>query len=222
MPRPRSTLSTADLQAARPDSLRILHYPHPALRTRALPIPTTHNDQQPALHPIVAEVANRMIHLMQNAPGIGLAAPQVGLPWRLFVAHVPKPKPNTPEAEELANDPDAQQLLAQGIQLYTDQPTVYINPTITAYSKDLQPYEEGCLSLPDIHGTVRRPSTCTINATNLDAQPLTQTATGLLARCWQHELDHLDAILITDKFSLLDKRKAKRDLQALEHAAEPL
>ena len=89
----------------------------------------------------VRAVALRMIELMHEAPGIGLAAPQVGIPWRLFVAHVPKG--DWPE-EEHPN--------------FMDDPRVYVNPVISDPEPPLEPYEEGCLSLPQIHGDVLRPA----------------------------------------------------------------
>lgn len=209
MPPSNQTPTFADTANTDPNTLTILHYPHPALRTKALPLPPTPDDT-------VRAVAQRMIQLMIDAPGIGLAAPQVGLPWRMFVAHVPAPAPGSDDAAQLANDPNIQAILDAGVQLFTNEPTVYINPTITEYSRDLEPYEEGCLSLPHITGHVRRPSTCTINALDAHGNPFTHRATDLLARCWQHEQDHLDAVLITDKFSPLDRRRAKRELEHLE------
>lgn len=145
-------------------------------------------------------MADRMIALMFEAEGIGLAAPQVGLPWRLFVAHVPANQERSPTADP----PTA-----------TPTPTVYINPEIVELSRDLEGEEEGCLSLPDIRGEVRRPSRAVIRALNRSGEAFTARAGGLLARCWQHEVDHLDGVLIIDRMTekaRLRNRAAVRDL----------
>jgi peptide deformylase len=142
-----------------------------------------------------------MVELMRKEEGIGLAAPQVGLPWRLFIADVPPTDGRSAEADP----PTA----TQGVQ-------VYINPRLAAPTGAPEAAEEGCLSLPDIRGEVIRPPMITISAINLEGQPFTRTAAGLLARCWQHEMDHLDGTLIIDKFtqmSRLKNRSAIRDLE---------
>ncbi|MCA9302977.1 MAG: peptide deformylase, partial [Phycisphaerales bacterium] len=113
--------------AVDPSKLRIELYPTEILRTKAPP--TELSDELRA-------VAERMIELMHAAEGIGLAAPQVGLSWRLFVAHVPPPA-STEEDE----DPDE---LAPSS---CPEPQAFLNPEIIEYSKDLEPYDEGCLSL---------------------------------------------------------------------------
>lgn len=179
-------------------TLTIVHYPHPALREKARPVES--------VTPEVRAVALRMIKLMQEAEGIGLAAPQVGLPWRLFVVHVPE----DPEEERSASaDPATATLL----------PTVYINPVITDPSGPVEPYEEGCLSLPNITGEVLRPPVVTITATDPEGNRFTHRAGGLLARCFQHELDHLDGVLILDRMSQVSRLKARRAIKDLERSA---
>jgi peptide deformylase len=176
-------------------SLSILHYPARVLRRKAEPVAEITTE--------LRAVAARMIDLMRDAEGVGLAGPQVGVPWRIFVAHVPPLEGRSPEA----SPPTA-----------TAAPVVYINPTITDPAGGLEPFEEGCLSLPDIRGEVLRPPIVTIRATGLDGQPIVQTAGGLLARCWQHEVDHLDGVLIIDKMtqmSRLKNRLAIKDLEAM-------
>src|SRR5205085_1951836 len=130
--------------------------------------------------------------LMREAEGIGLAAPQVGIPWRLFVAHVPPGESRTPESDP----PTA-----------TTDPVVYVNPVLSAPAGPLDPFEEGCLSLPEVTGEVLRPAQITINATDLEGRPFTRSGAGLLARCWQHETDHLDGILIIDRMTQLSRLK---------------
>lgn len=179
-----------------PANLTIAYYPDPILRRRASEVPEVNGE--------VRAVAARMIELMFEADGIGLAAPQVGLSWRLFVAHVPA----TDDRSATSDPPTA-----------TAEPTVYINPVLSAPLGDLVPYEEGCLSLPDIRGDVRRPEHITITATNLKCERFTATAAGLLARCWQHEADHLDGVLILDKMSQMSRLKNRSAVRQLEREA---
>ena len=180
-----------------PLSLTIVHYPAEVLRRKAQPVAR--------VSPEVRAVAARMIALMNDADGIGLAAPQVGLSWRLFVADVPENK----DRSAAADPPSA-----------TRGPVVYVNPRFSHASNDLEPFEEGCLSLPDITGDVLRPSTITITATDLEGNQFSQTATGLLARCWQHEVDHLDGVLIIDRMTQLFRMKNKAAIRDLEREAE--
>ncbi len=157
----------------------------------------------------VRAVAERMIELMRAAPGIGLAAPQVGLPWRMFVVEVATDDEGADPGRDARADPPSATL----------GPEVYINPLLSGYSRDLVPMSEGCLSLPDIEGEVRRPSGVTIEATGLDGQRFTREGAGLLARVWQHEFDHLDGVLIIDKMTPADRRKNKSLVKQLEAQA---
>lgn len=184
---------TPDTVNIDPRLLHILTYPDPSLRQKAGPVG--------AVDDHVRAVAIRMIELMHEAEGIGLAAPQVGLPWRLFVAYVP-------EGEGRSADSDPAEAMRE--------PVVYINPRITALEGDLEPSEEGCLSLPDITGEVRRPPGATIEALDLDGERFTARAHGLLARCWQHENDHLDGVLIIDRMTQLSRMKNRTAVRALE------
>lgn len=175
----------------RPETLRIRTYPAPILRERADEVDPT---------PAVLAVADRMIEMMRSAQGIGLAATQVGLRWRVFVADVP------PDHESPPSDPPEA----------TDGPEVYINPVVEAATGDETLMEEGCLSLPGIRGvTIRRP-TCTISYTTPAGERITRTAAGLLARCWQHEIDHLDGILIMDRMTEEALARIKGQLRALD------
>ncbi len=192
-------LYTAEMDVD-PGSLGIVTYPHPSLREPGREIVEVDDT--------VRAVAGRMIELMFEAEGIGLAAPQVGLPWRLFVAHVPENE----EDRWLGDDPATA----------TAEPVVYINPRLGDFSRDLVPFEEGCLSLPNITGEVRRPSEATIDALDLRGAPFTARGRGLLARCWQHECDHLDGTLIIDKMTHLSKAKARSAVKELERGAAAL
>jgi len=150
-----------------------------------------------------------MIKLMHDAPGIGLAAPQVGLLWRLFVADV------SPDDER--SDPQAD---PKGPVEATDGPRVYINPVLSKPQGLKELMEEGCLSLPGIFADVLRPPIVTMTYTDISGNRISQRAAGLLARCWQHEADHLDGVLILDRMSKPDRLRIKPKLEKLEKAAQ--
>jgi peptide deformylase len=180
-----------------PSSLRLRTFPDPVLRRRGADVPVVDDE--------VRAVARRMIELMFEAEGIGLAAPQVGVSWRMFVAHVP-------EAEDRS--------VADVPATATAHPVVYINPVVSEFSRDLAPYDEGCLSLPEITGDVRRPSQATITAVGIDGQRFSVRGAGLLARCWQHELDHLDGVLIIDRMTPGSRLRNRAAVRRLEQDAE--
>ena len=163
------------------DGLHIVFYPHPSLRVKAKDIEQVDDT--------VRAVAAKMLELMHEARGIGLAAPQVNLPWRLFVANVPD---------------------------QTDGDRVYINPVLTDPQGPVEREEEGCLSLPDIRGDITRPGGITITALDLEGREFTETADDLLARCWQHETDHLDGKLIIDRMNRMDRLANRRKIKQLE------
>ena len=167
-----------------PLRLRIVTYPDPVLRQPAEAV-TEFNDE-------VRGVAHRMLELMREAPGVGLAAPQVGLSWRVFVAN-PTGEPGDDR--------------------------VFINPEIVGASRDVAAMEEGCLSLPEIRGEVQRPRRVTVRAIDLDGERFELTSDELPARVWQHEIDHLDGVLIIDKMTRMDHLANRRPLKALEAGA---
>jgi peptide deformylase len=117
----------------------------------------------------IAKLAENMIRTMQEAPGIGLAAPQVGVLKRMFVC-----------------------------QIEGDKPRVFINPEIIGTSEERGVFEEGCLSIPGIYADVLRPDEISIQAWNERGRPFTLNAGGLLARVIQHEYDHLQGVLFLD------------------------
>lgn len=173
-------------------TLSIVSFPHPVLRTRARPVER--------IDETVRGVAERMIELMYRAEGIGLAAPQVGLPWRMFVCHVPAGPSDEPDDLPVSNS----------------GPEVYINPVLTEHEGLPEVMEEGCLSLPEIRGDLMRQPTVTITWTDLDGTSHTRRATGLLARCWQHEFDHLEGVLIIDRFTQLSRLRTRSAVRSLE------
>ncbi len=172
-------------------------YPDPVLRKVAKPV--REFDER------LATLIDSMIDIMYDSEGIGLAAPQIGVQLRVFVCDVP---PSDDRSVDV--DPPTA----------TDGPVAYINPKITFDPGGVVPGEEGCLSLPDIRGDVVRPPVVTIRAFHPDGTEFTQRGAGLLARCWQHELDHLDGVLIIDKMTQASRLKTKAAVRNLERAAE--
>ncbi|MGH7245103.1 MAG: peptide deformylase [Phycisphaerales bacterium] len=179
------------------ENLVILHYPERALRTPAKPIKQITDETR--------AIAEKMIDLMYDAEGIGLAAPQVGLAISLFVVDVPTGDKNSPDTDPPSATTDAM---------------VFINPKIVAFEEPPEPYEEGCLSLPDIRGDVLRPPIVVMEALDLDGKKFKIRASGLLARCLQHEFDHLQGILILDKMTQLARMKNRTAVRELEREAE--
>lgn len=163
--------------------LRIVNYPHAVLRQVAQPIESVTDE--------VRDVATKMLELMHLAPGVGLAAPQVGLPWRMFVANA---------SGEAGDD------------------FVFINPVLSKPSREVEDYEEGCLSLPAIKAEIRRPKAITITATDLEGETISLTSDELPARIWQHETDHLDGVLIIDRMTAADRRANRKLIKELEAA----
>lgn len=181
--------------AVDPASLRIQLYPAEVLRRKARPV-------QPGAE--AEAVGRRMLELMRGAEGIGLAGPQVGLEWRIFVCDVPP-------GEDWSNETDPPSA--------STGPAVYLNPRIVSHEGGLEPYDEGCLSLPGITGTVNRPPTVTMEAETPAGETVRVTATGLLARCWQHEIDHLDGVLIIDRMSQASRLRTRARVRQMEKAA---
>ncbi|MBU1313196.1 MAG: peptide deformylase [Alphaproteobacteria bacterium] len=128
----------------------------------------------------VLRLADDMLETMYDAPGIGLAAVQIGVPRRLLVIDISR------DDEE-------------------NKPQVFINPEIVATSDDRSVYEEGCLSIPDYYAEVERPATVTVQYIGRDGKQQTVDADGLLATCLQHEIDHLNGILFIDHISRLKR-----------------
>lgn len=137
----------------------------------------------------LAALANRMIAVMHKAEGVGLAAPQVGVAIRLFVCNAT----GKPEDDR-----------------------VFVNPVLSD-PEGAATDDEGCLSIPGVTVAVRRAERCAITAVDVQGRPISASGAGLLARCWQHEVDHLDGRLIIDKMSDADaiaNRKKLRELEA--------
>jgi peptide deformylase len=159
--------------------LPIIETPDPILRQISRPIEEV-TDELRAL-------IDDMFETMYAAPGIGLAAIQVGVPKRLLVIDLQEP-------EEEGGEP-------------VRDPLVFINPEIVQASDTLQIYSEGCLSVPDMYAEVERPDRITARWLDRDGKAHEEELDGLLAICLQHEMDHLEGILFIDHLSRL-----KRDM----------
>ena len=143
----------------------------------------------------VRELAKDMFDTMHDAPGIGLAAPQIGVMRRIAVLDL------SPEGEP----PD---------------PIVMINPEILRFGEETVVTEEGCLSIPELFYEVERPAEITVRYTDLDGKEVTRDATDRLAICMQHEIDHLDGVLYIDYLSRLKRdRVIKKFDKAARRAA---
>ena len=128
----------------------------------------------------IRRLAEDMLDTMYDAPGVGLAAIQVGVPVRMVTMDVSKSKDER-------------------------QPLVLINPEITWSSEEKRAYEEGCLSIPEYYEEVERPDRVRFRYTNLEGETVEQDAEGLMATCVQHEIDHLNGVLFIDYLSRLKR-----------------
>jgi peptide deformylase len=163
-----------------PQDLTIIRYPDPRLRKMSEPVTQ--------FTPELRELALRMIELMKEARGVGLAAPQVGQNIRLFVMNP------TGESEDIR---------------------IYVNPILTE-AEDEEEGEEGCLSLPNITAKVWRSKCLRLQAQDLQGNPIEETADGYIARIWQHETDHLNGMLILDRMGPVARLACRRILKELQ------
>ncbi len=162
--------------------LPIALYPHPFLRRRMRSVETITDE--------IRALARNMIETMRNAPGVGLAAPQVLADARLFVIQ--------PDVDEPATT------------------RVFINPEILAFEGQGTLYEEGCLSIPDVRARVRRPRAVHLRFQDLEGRWHEETFEDFPARVIQHEYDHLDGILFFDRVPQLRRRLLRKALQSIE------
>ncbi len=182
--------------------LDIIETPDPQLRVISTPVAAV-TDAHRAL---IAD----MFETMYDAPGIGLAAIQVGVPERILVIDLQRLK--DPDAPEPTSDAEARNAE------YIKDPKVFINPVITWESPEMAVYNEGCLSVPELYGDVDRPAR--VRATWLDktGAPHDEELDGLLATCLQHEMDHLEGILFIDHLSKLKRDMLLKKLEKLRRA----
>lgn len=166
-------------------SLQIIQFPHPTLRHRSKPLRRVDAE----LRKIVAE----MFELMYEHEGVGLAANQVDLPYRLFVAN----PEGTPDAKDLES--------------------VFINPVLSG-GRGLEEDEEGCLSIPGIRAPVTRNALIKIQAYDLEGNEIEGELNGLMARIAQHETDHLDGTLFIDRLGPAHTAAIRDQLEEFELA----
>ena len=167
------------------EKLDIVLYPEAGLREVCTPVPEM-NDE-------IDKLIDDMFYTMYDAPGIGLAAPQIAVQERIIVVDVSETK---------------------------DQPIALINPEIIRSAGQIS-WEEGCLSIPGIYATVKRPSDILVRGMNRDGKIIELEADELLAVCIQHEIDHLNGTLFIDHLSGLKRTRAlqkfRKSLEEKEH-----
>jgi peptide deformylase len=179
--------------------MRIVSNGHPALRKKSEPIEEITES--------IRELAQRMaLTMLKNeVVGVGIAAPQVGINLRLIVVKT------TGDDGRSRKDALPGELLLDPLM-----PVALVNPEIISSSGETDTSEEGCLSLPGVSGNVTRPSRVVLRAQMLDGKTVTAECGGLLARCLQHEIDHLDGILFYDHLSPEEQAKNAPTMKKLE------
>jgi len=171
--------------------LPIVAYGDPVLRKEA--------DEISKDYPKLDEVLENMWETMYNAAGVGLAAPQVGLPIRIFMV----------DTAPFSDDPDFTEEEQKELAGFKK---AFINAEIIEETGDEWSFNEGCLSIPNVREDVFRPENVTIEYYDEKFKKHTETYNGLIARVIQHEYDHIEGILFTDKISSLKKRLIKNKL----------
>ncbi len=161
------------------DKCRITHYPAPVLAGRAQPVEEIDDN--------IRQLVQKMTDIMLENKGVGLAAPQAGVPLRLFIISLDQTR--------------------EGVK-------VFINPTVTPLG-ELDSIEEGCLSVPGVHAKIRRYKKCKVTATDLSSNEFTEEAEGLYARALQHEYDHIEGMTIADRMSSTAKIIHRKQLKKL-------
>ncbi|MFQ5545691.1 MAG: peptide deformylase [Acidiferrobacterales bacterium] len=156
---------------------KILHYPDPRLRRKALPVDTVDDE--------IRTLIDDMAETMYQAPGIGLAAPQIDVSKRVLILDISEAR---------------------------NELRVFVNPELLTQEGE-QTMEEGCLSVPGVYDEVTRAEKVTVRALGRDGKPFELEADGLLATCVQHEIDHLDGKLFVDYLSRLKQRRARKKLE---------
>ena len=160
----------------------ILIHPDPRLKKLCEPVGDITDD--------IRRLAADMLQTMYDAPGVGLAAPQVGVTKRLLVMDC--------------------------IKEGTPEPMVLINPVVIWASEDVTVYEEGCLSIPDQYAEVKRPAEVQVRWTGLDGAAQERQFAGIWATCVQHEIDHLDGKLFIDYLGPLKRQMITRKMEKLK------
>ena len=180
--------------------LPIVLYGEPVLRARCQAVPAVTDE--------LRGLARDMLETMHDAHGVGLAAPQVAHAIQLAVIELPPQNPEKPNTTLVKLD---------GTELHPDKlgPVVFLNPKLELH-REKADGEEGCLSIPGLRYEVRRSATVAVTFLGLDGKTHTIECNGLLARAFQHEVDHLNGILFTDRLSAAAKLGAGRRLKRLQ------
>jgi len=169
----------------------IVYLPNPILRKKAKPVTKFDKDLQTLI--------DDMIETMREAPGVGLAAPQINLPMQLAVIEYAEGEDDEDRPEDAP--PPEKKLF------------VIINPEITKVSDEKVLGIEGCLSIPNLVGEVERHQAIEVKALNRHGNPVKIKAEGWLARIFQHEIDHLNGVLYTDKATQVWKPKEDEEVE---------
>lgn len=166
------------------EKCRITHYPASVLAGRAKAVDKIDDD--------IRKLVDKMTEIMQENKGVGFAAPQAGVPLRLFII---------------------------SLDGSTEHRKVYINPTITP-AGDLEAVDEGCLSVPGVYTKIPRYKRCEVTATDLDGKEFTEDAEGLYSRVLQHEYDHIEGVTIVNRMGQVAKIAHRRHLKKLTEQNE--
>ncbi|MCC5788913.1 MAG: peptide deformylase [Opitutales bacterium] len=184
-------------------NLRLCLYNEPILRQKGEPIKTFDHD--------LRDLAREMVLIMEEENGIGIAAQQVGLDRQFCIVDVRNAE--EPYLCELDGKPQLPDLL---------MPLYLANPEITKASAQQSVFEEGCLSLPEIRGEVERPQEIVVRFQDLEGAWRQLRADGILARCIQHEIDHLNGILFIDHLPPAELKKQEKKLKRLRRETRDL
>jgi len=174
---------------AKASLLDILIYPHPTLKVVA--------DTVVNFDRTLKDLCHNMVKTMYHAPGIGLAAPQIGLSKRIFICDTDYQRTKIGE-----DDPDTDEEEDLIYELKNLNPRIYINPKLVAHEGETT-YEEGCLSLPGVFDTVKRHQVVELQYQDLNGKTHYEKIDSLHSICAQHEIDHLDGILFIERLSRL-------------------
>ena len=169
------------------DKCRLTHYPARVLATPAQPVENIDDN--------IRQLVKKMTDIMLENKGVGLAAPQAGVPLRLFIISLDASRENV---------------------------KVFINPTVTPITGGFESIEERCLSVPGVRTKIRRFKKCKVTATDLDGNEFTEEAEGLYARALQHEYDHIEGMTITERMSSVAKIAHRRQLKALQDTKDTM
>jgi peptide deformylase len=183
----------------------IIHLPDPVLREVSKPVETI---DEPLLR-----LLDDMLDTMYDAPGIGLAGIQIGVPLRIVTVDIGEPEEEAEPVEDGPSDDAeteaADQSTVEGRRKarknFKPRPIFLINPKILTSSDERSVYEEGCLSIPEYYAEVERPAQVKVSYLDRDGKEQVLDADGLMATCLQHEIDHLDGKLFIDHISRLKR-----------------